>query len=106
MGLTVATLRCLQSYAYNLKWLSCGIIPAMNAAKVVEVQMWNTPTFYLMIEWSKFRNLSQESQWETLLAFLKAGSSSFLGDDTAIHLKSFDDSWNAGEWVNFCVKNG
>ncbi len=77
----------------------------MIGANVTEVQLWRAPPFYLMIDRQKFsERMTEESQWETLLALLKAGSRGLLGDDLVIHLKSSDTSlspWAFGNVVTF-----
>lgn len=61
--------------------------------------MWHVPPFYLMVEWSRFRSLDAESQWETFVALLIAGSLNSLGDDPVIHMKSIEDPWGSGEFI-------
>ncbi len=74
----------------------------MSDAIITEVQMWHEPPFYLTIKWTDFSNcMSEESQWETLLALLKAGSRSLLGDNMVIHLKSSENPWGYGKPLSF-----
>ncbi len=70
----------------------------MSGASIIEVQQWHAPPFYLMLEWSKFSELlTEESQWETLLALLIAGSCGLLRNELVIHLKASNNPWGYGK---------
>lgn len=77
----------------------------MSNARLIEVQLWHSPPFYLAIEWSRFRNtMTEDSQWETLLALINAGSRYTLGPDPVIHIKSSTNPWGYGDLAfPFCV---